>query len=744
MIKLNSGADEGDRDQHIRVVSCSALGADPARMCFYENNSVSIKLSKKTNLVNKAIFALAFSFSVYSFSSDSYALGVGSATADSYIGEVLSVRVPLFSVADPNSLTVKLTQADGSSASLLAEVTRANSQLGVIVRSEGRVNEPYLNFTLELSDSNNVFSKEFTVLLNLSPLAPGSTRALSNANLRGSQDYSAQPLGNSTLIAGSVMGPYEWAESGRIPEKFGAVLDGQSLWRVARRINRGLGVSINQMMWSLYQQNPEAFSSKSINSLKAGSYLKIPTYQMASQLSDSQAKARLDGTQDNSSLVASSEVQSSNQQAPEQVARGNSDQTSEEAQQFQLTAIDQAASGDGSVSGAKDAKSQEIISSLAETVGNLTQELIRKDKKIAFLEEKVRALAEFAGVDADLSADLGESLSSSNAVDIESATLAAELFDDAVDPLDSDLLELESLESVELVDDTELTDVAEPTELDLAEAKLAEAAIDFDVTAPEDDTLLEDSELDDAELIAEVEEPLESSEPTQPSKVVSPQKSDMSFVEKVGTWFDKFTTWHWVALGLAGLVLVAGLFRRRLAALFGSLNLFGGDDGVEFKQSVFDDTDAPIGNSPQPAEANRDFSVMSSVKRELDKDEAIEGVSYLAVNEDGEYEESDTSEFSEGDLEFVTDEDLTFGERFERLIKDKDFDFARELLDFARYNEIDEERYHCERLRLLQAMQDEDGFYEYYYEIESKIPSFAPNYQTQISQLVVELAQHEK
>jgi len=84
---------------------------------------------------------------------------------------------------------------------------------------------------------------------------------------------------------------------------------------------------------------------------------------------------------------------------------------------------------------------------------------------------------------------------------------------------------------------------------------------------------------------------------------------------------------------------------------------------------------------------------------------------------------------------------MTFDERFDRLLEDKDYDFARELLDFARHNEIDDERYHCERLRLLKAMHDEDGFYEYYYEIESQIPSFPPALQTEISQFVVQLAQ---
>jgi len=721
MSKLNRGDKRSDRNQHIWVAGSVVLTEWFALMR-YVKSSMSLALSNaallntkymnRKRLINRPLLVLAIGLSLSGLSSSGFAMGVGSAIADSYIGQTLVVRVPLFNIENPDSLAVKLTQAESSTARLQAQIDRANSQIAVLVRSDGRVNEPYLNFTLELSDGNNVFSKEFTVLLNLSPQGTVS----SDLSASNPANISAQPLANTgSNGVGSLMGPYEWAEAGRIPERFGAVLDGQSLWRVARRINRGLGVSINQMMWSLYQQNPDAFSSTSINSLKAGSFLKIPTYQAASQLSDSEAKNRIDNTIGNS-LVSSSEVQASNQQAPEKPARGVDVESDEVAQQFQLTAIDETVSAGGSVAGANDGKSQEIISSLAETVGNLTQELIRKDKQIAFLEEKVTALAEFAGVDADL---VGETVAvpevsdQAEETEFESTSILEDL---GTAELDEDILETESLALEDedgLLEDESLEEV-------LSESEIFESeTLDAEVVG------LDSSEETDDIVVDEVE-------------VVESKEVNQSF-------FHNIAPWQWLALLGVGILLLAGLFKRRLSELFVSLNLFNKDSGVEFKQSVFDSTDAPIGREIPEAEASteRDYSVMSSVKRELDEDEAIEGVSYLSVDEGGEYVEADTKDFTQSDLEFVNDEDMSFSDRFERLIKDKDFDFARELLDFARYNEIDDERYHCERLRLLQAMQDEDGFYEYYYEIESKIPSFATNHQTQISQLVVALSQNE-
>ena len=106
------------------------------------------------------------------------------------------------------------------------------------------------------------------------------------------------------------------------------------------------------------------------------------------------------------------------------------------------------------------------------------------------------------------------------------------------------------------------------------------------------------------------------------------------------------------------------------------------------------------------------------------------------------FEPNEVLEFVTEDVEAVKvdEEDLSFEERFNYLLDEKDFDFARELLDFARHNEINDERYHFERLRLFEKMGNEEDFYQYYYEIEDKIAAFPATVQTEISQLVVKIA----
>jgi len=75
------------------------------------------------------------------------------------------------------------------------------------------------------------------------------------------------------------------------------------------------------------------------------------------------------------------------------------------------------------------------------------------------------------------------------------------------------------------------------------------------------------------------------------------------------------------------------------------------------------------------------------------------------------------------------------------MLEDGDFGAARSKIDAARYKEIEDDYYHCARLQLYQMTNNEERFYEYYYQIEAKIPDFSPNVQIKISQMVVLLAQ---
>jgi len=364
-------------------------------------------------IMNSRKFTIGLMASSFILSSgtipNAYALGVGAAETDSFIGEQLSVSIPLFNVVDPNSLSINFesSQFDGDGqAKVNATLDRSNSQLSIKISSDTVVNEPYINFTLDLIDNNTEFSKEFTVLMDLR--AGNSISSAAVPSIDDIVNTSVSDVDNSTYvvpqavpIVGSVMGPYDIAEAGRIAEKFGAVLDGQSLWRVARRINEAMGVSRSQMMWSLYQANPSAFSGRSVSSLKAGSFLTIPDVSVVQSVSHDQAKANLaalrSGNQD-SAPQSDLSVAQDNVGAADEFSFDEADQESVAAAEqtdsssFQVTGVGQAtADADGSL----DKQSQEIISSLSETIGSLSQQLSRRDQKIEFLENQIVELKSF-------------------------------------------------------------------------------------------------------------------------------------------------------------------------------------------------------------------------------------------------------------------------------------------------------------------------------------------------------------
>lgn len=657
------------------------------------------------------VFALAYSTS-------SSALGVGAAESDSYIGQPLSVRIPIFNVTDPNSLSITFesTQFDGEGqAKVNAVLDRSNSQLSILVSSDAVINEPYVGFTLDIVDGSSEFSKDFVILMDLpakgfeqigrAPVPSNAAQTNVPRNSLAPSASSVIPQSSDSVQIDRVMGPYETAEAGRIPKKFGAVLDGQSIWRVARRINEAMGVSKSQMIWALYQANPSAFSSKSITSLKAGVFLTIPPQSTVAAVSDAQAQANLRALRNNSessvntasrpnvestpvaeALLAdsansefdlSTDSQSDASTATEDAPTDGGEGT---AEPFQVSGIDSAGQQNGV---AIDSQSKAIIASLTETVSSMSQQLDRKDKKIQFLESQVKELSSF--------------IASENPTGVATS------------------------EAPELVQDLAIQD-----------------------------------------SLAVNSEPLQGK---------SAQDSNATLISVL----------KWGLLGLIGISVLAYLFRTRLLAVGRSLNLFGSNEHVELRTvavevdgpidfdsvddidldtqlayeqvnsvinqkagAVISETAEPIERpTERPIERNRD--IPSVVKESLVNSDTLSSMPYLGMAEDDD-EDQAALEFEietlEDELDKVENDEVSFDERFEQLLNEKDFDFARELLDFARYNEINDERYHCERLRLCEKMKDEDAFYEYYYEIESKISSFPPNLQTQISQLVVQLAHH--
>jgi len=650
-------------------------------MGIFGRETKSFRMSRLNSIV-----ALVFILSVCSvWSAPVSALGMGAATADSHIGEPLSVKIPIFNVKDPNNLSVILQRTDerASSMPLQAKVDYENFQLAIRVSSEKPTSEPYVSFVLEVVDGTDISSKSFTVLLDLDAVPQVSTLI---ANSESTTVVSAPKVTATNNVAvplasasGSIMGPYDWAEAGRVPERFGPVLDGQSLWRVARRINRALGVSIDQAMWGLYENNRDQFATDSITSLRAGAILRIPSIEEASRLTERQAKEMIERASkanfSASSFTSEKPIQTAKSQVPEEpviasepaaepVAK-TQQQAVETAANFELTGLGEAGSVSGTPGGI-DPQSQQIIASLAEAVGNLTEEVIKKDKKISFLEEKVAALEQYAQVN---SADLVTAQS-------------------PVPQAGNSSIALQS-----------------PPQL--------------------------------------------QSQPSVASTVASP------------SWLSELSFGHYLMIGLLLVLLLVFAFRHRLMMLLESLHISGKSHEIEFDPTKFEHTES-VQVFDSPVEIQEDMtvtvdanpvqqrvepkvnsnglsqrSILDAIKTAVQTDDPLSPQTLIDLG--GEY--SYTEMLSEASYS-ITETDLSFMERFERAMQQKDFGYANQLLNFARESELDLPFYHYHRLRLFEAMNDEDGFYDYYCEFEQMVPTYSTDLQTKISQLVLSMAQH--
>lgn len=659
-------------------------------------------------------------------SASAFALGLGEAKSESFLGQALSIRIPILNAVKPDTLKLGFESEqirDQEAAKVNIQIDRSQSIFAIRITSKQAFNEPYLNFKLMVNNNGAESARNFSVLIDPLPAQKSNSNGKSVSVSQNDSPINLSTVNNLDSLSSSkkfknesIMGPYDTAVSGQIPARFGAVLDGQSLWRVARRINKAMNVSKSQMMWALYEANPAAFSTKKIDSLIAGSYLNIPAQAIVSQVSHDQAKQNLaalrngsatplsekqvvakeplDNVPDTTKTVSQNATKKLEEQVqelkPRITGRLNQGEASK-VQPFQVTPISQAANDRPAT-----LQGQSIIASLTETVGNMSQQIEHKDKKIEFLEAQVQELKKFIRTEKN-----------SGQVQNPQTDSQASFVSDNVDEANG---------------------------------------------------------------------------------------SPITRSEKATNWLN-YGFFIWLLMGLLLFSMVAYLLRDKIANIIYELNLTGEPRDMEF--SVVDtvhepsiDTDnlnqAQIESHTRADTINVEadeqndeeiFSEEDSVNFEIDYDaDQLENVSIMSeadsshkpINENSKtaqkkaesirvvkpslakssYEVSSNDEEIDETIEHFSELIFSrnkngahdFTTRYEALLKQENYIEANELLEFARYNEIDEERYHYERLQLLAMTGAEEAFYEYYSAAEDKISTFDPSLQRRISELVLNVA----
>ncbi|MDD5632982.1 MAG: hypothetical protein PHI13_13275 [Methylococcales bacterium] len=229
-----------------------------------------------------------------------YSLGIGDIKLHSALNQYLDAEISL--VVSPgdkiSDIKVNLAPPDKFDeagvpwTSFLSKIkfeaiSGANGTVKIKISSREALKEPVLDFLLQVTWPKGSLYREFTVLLD----PPTAYNKATNPAIDNQENYN--------LEGGAVIPYYEPLKIQQIrgeqkigrAGQYGPTNRNDSLWKVAEPPSRQMGVSVEQMMMAIYEENPQAFYNENVNALLTGKILKIPERNIVIKLSRKQALA---------------------------------------------------------------------------------------------------------------------------------------------------------------------------------------------------------------------------------------------------------------------------------------------------------------------------------------------------------------------------------------------------------------------------------------------------------------------
>ena len=247
------------------------------------------------------------------------ALGLGKIELKSALNQPLDGTIPLLSVRekDLEHLKVKLASpADFKRAGIdrpyylskidFEIVQKPDKKYIVKLTTLDSIQEPFINFLVEVRWANGKMLREFTVLLD--PPVTQSTYQRPDVvkpkqvekPVKKVSKKPGKPKKKAASKGVAVSKRPKIATESRTRKGSGRtsgatsgtykVRSGQTLWKIAREVRDRDSQSVEQMMMALYKNNPKAFSKNNMNSLLAGRVLDIPSDEQVQSLSNAEAK----------------------------------------------------------------------------------------------------------------------------------------------------------------------------------------------------------------------------------------------------------------------------------------------------------------------------------------------------------------------------------------------------------------------------------------------------------------------
>ncbi|MBA4176859.1 MAG: hypothetical protein C0505_09915 [Leptothrix sp. (in: Bacteria)] len=264
------------------------------------------------------------------WASQAWALGLGRLTVSSSLGETLRAEIEVTSITpeEASSLQLRIATPDAYRAAGVDYNAALQSARAVIIkRPDGRsavritgdraVLEPFVDVIIEATWSSGRLVREYTMLFDpptartaqapapatgpvMAPAptpAPAAPTAASVAAAPAAAPPAAAPAVPAARPAARPTSRPAPIEPPRVPVASAApaggdtvrVRSGDSLSRIAERALQP-GLSLDQMLVSLFRGNPQAFVADNMNRLKSGAVLTVPSSEQVGKVSAREAR----------------------------------------------------------------------------------------------------------------------------------------------------------------------------------------------------------------------------------------------------------------------------------------------------------------------------------------------------------------------------------------------------------------------------------------------------------------------
>ncbi|MEN9464384.1 MAG: hypothetical protein RL217_565, partial [Pseudomonadota bacterium] len=323
-----------------------------------------------------------------SLSSQALALGLGELTLQSALNQPLKAEIELVDAKGLSEFDIKsalASQADFDRAGVdrayfLTKISFKVENNRIVLTSREAVNEPYLNFLIELNWPQGRVLREYTVLLDppvfeeqsyepvvAAPVAAESVGDFSDESAAAPEQEAVDVSQTAETPEANKPAPSNHWDEPAAPGNY-KVQQNDTLWAIALQTRPARDITPQQMMLALQQENAQAFIGGNINRLKSHYVLRIPDAEKIRAISAAAAVAEV--ARQNQAIKSS---------APAQVAQ--IDATNRAAAQAEVS--NEAAGGEVRLLADKNSSHSAAGASGSVAEGNSNRQALENDLAIA-------------------------------------------------------------------------------------------------------------------------------------------------------------------------------------------------------------------------------------------------------------------------------------------------------------------------------------------------------------------------